>query len=132
MDNNQELEEGFKLIKSKKYDQALNFFNKKAEEGISGSYVNAGIIYEHYFSDDTNALKNYKKSAEFKNAKGQYNYGALLYFVNNDVVNSYKFMICSSNQGYDEATYAVENMKLQKLITKDQIEKAKKLSKDCN
>ena len=40
-------------------------------------------------------------------------------------------MICSSNQGYDEATYAIENMKLQKLITKDQIEKAKKLSKEC-
>ena len=131
MDNNKEMTEGISLIESQKYDKALMFFNQKAKEGVSGAYVNAGIMYEHYYKDDEKAFLNYQKSAELKNAKGQYNYGVLLYFLNKDVVNSYKFNICSASQGYDEAAFILENMKAQKLITDKEIKEAIKLSDEC-
>ena len=88
-------------------------------------------MYEHYYKDDEKAFLNYQKSAELKNAKGQYNYGVLLYFLNEDVVNSYKFNICSASQGYDEAAFILENMKTQKLITDKEIKEAIKLSDEC-
>ena len=131
MDNNKEMTEGISLIESQKYDKALMFFNQKTKEGISGAYVNAGIMYEHYYKDDDKAFYNYKKSAELKNPKGQYNYGVLLYFIKNDVINAYKQQICSASQGYEEAVFILENMKTQKLITDIEIKEAIKLSDEC-
>ena len=130
MIQNPETEEGMRYFKLKEYNKALDFFINKAEEGNMNAAVNAGIIYEHIKKKDLLALKYYKMAAEKGNIIGEYNYGVILYILD-DKVKSYKWLLCAAEHKYPLAVVSVQHMKEDKLVSDDEIKKAKILSKNC-
>lgn len=130
MIQNENTSQGIVYFKSMNYNKALDFFISKAEEGDMDSAVNAGIIYEHIEKNDLLALKYYKIAAENGNIHGEYNYGVMLYYLNN-IIESYKWLLCAAKHQVVLAKDSINNMKDKKLITEVEILKATELSKNC-
>ena len=135
-------EEGINYFKNKKYKKSLEYFISQAKMGDIDCAVNAGILYEHIEKDDILAMDYYKIAAEAGNPIGQYNYGVILYFIDEELltninpndkkIESYKWFLCSAQQNYQMAIDSKEHMKKRSdLISEEEIEIAEKLSKDC-
>ena len=135
-------EKGINYFKNKKYKEGLEYFISQAKMGDLDCTVNAGIIYEYIEKDDALAMDYYKIAAEAGNPIGQYNYGVILYFIDEKLltdinsahkkIESYKWILCSAQQNYSWAIDAKEHMKKSSdLISQEEIKIAEKLSKDC-
>ncbi len=117
------------------YKTAVKWFTLAAEQGDAVAQYNLGIIYSFGLGVIHNyrpAIKWYTLSAKQGNALAQYNLGRLYYLgkgVPENLVYAHLWAKQASLNGFETAAELTEL--LTELMTENQIEKAKRLEKEC-
>ena len=117
------------------YKTAVKWFALAAEQGDAVAQYNLGIMHSFGLGVVPNyqsAMKWYTLSAEPGNALAQYNLGRLYYLgkgVPENLVYAHLWAKQASSNGFEMAAELTEL--LTKLMTENQIEKAKRLEIEC-
>jgi hypothetical protein len=72
---NHDFEKAYALFNNKKYEEALPYVKKAAEQNYARAFTMMGLYYRNGFvvaKDAAEAIKWYRRSAEKGNALGQY------------------------------------------------------------
>ena len=117
------------------FSNALRIFRLAAEQGDSKAQYNLGMMYMEGHGvpqDFRKAIKWYRKSAEQGNVLAQSNLG-LMYVTGRGVPqdNIYAHMWWSIAASNGETTAATNRDEVVEEMTKDQIEEAQRLAREC-
>ncbi len=117
------------------YQAARKWFTMAAEQGFSLAQNNLGDLYANnrfVAANYEEGLKWYRRAASQRNVDAQFSLGRMYYYgqaVDKDYERSLMWYSIASEQGNYEA--ATLKQRLENKMTKEAIEKARKLANDC-
>jgi TPR repeat protein len=128
-------QKGLAAARSGNYATALREFRALAEQGHASAQYNLGLMYDNgrgVTQDYKESAKWYRKSVEQGHAEAQYNLG-VLYGNGNGVRqdNVYAHMWFDIVASNGDANGAVNRDIVLKRMTKEQLEEAQQLAREC-